>query len=322
MIWLRNKLLSGLALALPLVITFAILQSIYGLLHGWSAVLVNWCVALTNEMAGQVLIAVDDPRLVSLTRFIGFLIPLLALIALGVMATNVIGVHIVSTVDRLLLRVPFVSFIYKSLKQVIDSFKTFGGPRNFNRVVYVDYPVPGMKIIAFVTSQFTDPGTGKAMTTVFVPIVPAPMSGFLLVVDSEKVTDCNLSLEDSMKLVFSAGLIAPNTSAVPLNQKPATDPTPLSSPVDPEFAHLPVGLDGDEAAITAPPPSASEPGQPLPIPPPLARSPEPAVGLPRAEDFDSGDPDILADAEQQAGRISTARRVGNRIASALPWRRR
>jgi hypothetical protein len=35
-VWLRNKFLAGLALALPLIITFWILYSIYDLLHGWS----------------------------------------------------------------------------------------------------------------------------------------------------------------------------------------------------------------------------------------------------------------------------------------------
>ena len=33
-VWLRNKFLAGLALALPLIITFWILYSIYDLLHG------------------------------------------------------------------------------------------------------------------------------------------------------------------------------------------------------------------------------------------------------------------------------------------------
>ena len=158
------------------------------------------------------------------------------------------------------------------------------------------------------------------MSTVFVRIVPAPMSGFLLVLDSEKVTDCNLSLEDSMKLVFSAGLIAPNTGAVPLNKKLAPETRAADATVDPEFAHLPVGLDGDEVGATAA--NAEEAPSVLLPSPPAPHGAEPAAALPRAEDFDSGDPDILADAEQQAGRLSTARRVGNRIASALPWRRR
>lgn len=300
MVWFRNKFLAGLALALPLVITFAILQFIYGLLHGWSEPIVKWFADLANEMAGGVVIGSNDPRFLMATRFIGVLIPFIALIALGVMATNVIGVHVVAAIDRLLLRIPFVSFIYKSLKQVIDSFKTVGTAQNFKRAVYIDYPVPGMRMIGYVTGQFTDPASGKAMTSVFVPIVPAPMSGILLVVDSEKVTDAAVSLEDSMKMVFSAGLVVPASDVAPLNQRSAPSPAELGQD-SPD--------DSDEPAVETEPASEEEDLMPA------------LISLPRAEDFDSGDPDILADAERQAP-VSRARRVTSRIANVLPWKRR
>lgn len=292
-VWLRNKFLAGLALALPLAVTFLIIQFAYGLLHGWSYPILKWFVDLANEMSGRVVIGTDHPNFILATRFIGVLIPLLALVALGVMATNVIGRHIVTAVDRLLLRVPLVSFIYKSLKQVIDSFKTVGGAQNFKRVAYIDYPAPGMRLLGFVTGGFTDPSTGKAFTTVFVPTVPNPMSGILLVVDAEKVTDAPISLEDSMKLVFSAGLVGPQTLLPPLNQRPvAPIPNPEIIMQEPE----------DEIDLSPEPPE------------------DPAlVSLPRAEDFDSGDPDILADADQLIGGTT---RKSSRLARVLPWKRR
>ncbi len=306
MVWFRNKFLAGLALALPLVATIAILRFIYGLLHGWSEPIVSWFSALANEMAGRVIITSDDPRFIMDTNVIGILIPLIAFIALGVMATNVIGVHVVATVDRLLLRIPFVAFIYKSLKQVIDSFKTVGTSQNFKRVVYIDYPVPGMRMIGYVTGQFTDPASGKAMTSVFVPIAPAPMSGMLLVVDSDKVTDAAMSLEDSMKLVFSAGLVVPESGVAPLNQRGAVVPPPADAEQDVPSEH-----EGVTAGESAADDEASEDADLMPT----------LMSLPRAEDFDSGDPDILADAERQAT-LSPARRVTSRIASVLPWKRR
>ena len=309
MVWFRNKLLAGLALALPLVITFAILQFIYSLLHGWSFPIVRWFADLANEMAGSTVIGTDDPRFVNATRFIGVLLPIAALIALGVAATNVIGVHVVGAIDRLLLRIPLVSFIYKSLKQVIDSFKTIGGSQNFKRVAFIDYPVPGMRMIGFVTGQFTDPLNGKALTSVFVPTAPNPMSGILLVVDSEKVTDAPISMEDSMKMIFSGGLVVPEANVAPLNQRPATLPVP------------PVLLDQPQAQVASTDEllenlaTAEEKDEDVDLIPAL-------MSLPRAEDFDSGDPDILADAESQVPPVSSARRVTSRIASAFSWRRR
>lgn len=304
MVWFRNKFLAGLALALPLVITFGILQFIYSLLHGWSEPIVTWFADLANEMAGQIIIQTTDPNFQNATRFIGVLIPIIALIALGVMATNFIGVHIVAAIDRLLLRIPLVSFIYKSLKQVIDSFKTIGGTQNFKRVAYIDYPVPGMRLIGFVTGQFTDSNSGKAMTAVFVPTAPNPMSGLLLIIDSEKVTDAPLTVEDSMKLIFSGGLVVPESTTIPLNF--AAPIGPLEDQPD---------EDADELATeTQVGTSKESENADLPL----------VLNLPRAEDFDSGDPDILADADDldPAAVVASRSTTASRLAKVLPWRRR
>ena len=312
MVWFRNKFLAGLALALPLVITFTILQFIYSLLHGWSEPIVTWFADLANEMAGQVIIQTTDPNFQNATRFIGVLIPIIALIALGVMATNFIGVHIVAAIDRLLLRIPFVSFIYKSLKQVIDSFKTIGGTQNFKRVAYIDYPVPGMRLIGFVTGQFTDANSGKAMTAVFVPTAPNPMSGILLIVDSEKVTDASLTIEDSMKLIFSGGLIVPDAAPPPLNFA-VSIPTHLA-PSSAESADSAEPESDLAEPLQAQLPTSDEPAD-LPM----------VLNLPRAEDFDSGDPDILADADElDPATVTTSTRssTASRLARVLPWRRR
>jgi uncharacterized membrane protein len=278
-VWLRNKFLAGIALALPLIITFWILYSIYDLLHGWSKPLLGQMVSLVNELSDETVLNIDDPKLENVTNFIGFLFSLIVILGLGFMATNVIGVHIVTAVDKLLLRIPLVAVIYKPLKQVIDAFRGLGGARqnNFKRVVFVDYPVPGMRMLGFATGQFCDSQNGKAMTCVLLPTAPSPMTGFLLVVDSEKVTDAPITLEEAMKMIISGGLVVPAASVAPLNQKNMT-------------AALPERI--------------GEPEEILDLP----------AGLPRAEDFDAGDTEILAQ--------SMDIKSGKRWLRALPWKKR
>lgn len=276
-VWLRNKFLAGLALALPLIITFWILFSIYDLMHGWSKPLLGQVVSLINELSDDTVLNIDDPKLESVTNFIGFLFSLIVILGLGFMATNVIGVHFVTAVDKLLLRVPLVAVIYRPLKQVIDAFRGLGATRqNFKRVVFVDYPVGGMRMLGFATGQFCDPQSGKAQTCVLLPTAPSPMTGILIVVDSEKVIDAPITIEEAMKMIISGGLVVPTNPVPPLNQKIAT-PLPESLPV-----------------------------------------PEPAVdlpaGLPRAEDFDAGDTEILAQ--------SLDIKSGKRWLRGLPWKKR
>ena len=277
-VWLRNKFLAGLALALPLIITFWILYSIYDLLHAWSKPVLAQVVNLVNEFSEEPVLDIENPNLESLTNFIGFLFSVLAILGLGFMATNVIGVHIVTAVDKLLLRIPLVAVIYRPLKQVIDAFRSLGGTKqNFKRVVYIDYPVPGMRMIGFATGQYCDPQSGKAMTCVLLPTAPSPMTGILLVVESEKITDAPITIEEAMKMIISGGLVSPLNAVAPLNQKPIAPALPES----------------------------------LPVPEPVLDLP---AGLPRAEDFDAGDTEILAQ--------SMDIKSGKRWLRALPWKKR
>ena len=275
---MRNKFMAGLALALPLIITFWILYSIYDILHGWSKPVLAQIVNLVNELSEQPLLDINDPKLENITNFVGFLVSVLIILGLGFMATNVIGVHVVTAIDKLLLRIPLVAVIYRPLKQVIDAFRSLGGTKqNFKRVVYVDYPATGMRMIGFATGQYCDQQSGKAMTCVLLPTAPSPMTGILLVVDSEKVCDAPISIEDAMKMIISGGLVVPAGPVPPLNQKPLAPPLPESLPMtEPEF-ELP-------------------------------------AGLPRAEDFDAGDTEILAE--------SLNIKSSKRWLRGLPWKKR
>lgn len=285
-VWLRNKLLAGIALALPLVVTMWILKWGYDLLKGLSDPILVLIAMNVNTIAGEIVIDVESAAFHHLSNFVGVLIPLVAFVFLGVMATNVLGVRVVTAMDALVLRLPVVAPIYKTLKQVIDAFKGFGGKQNFKRVVYIDYPAAGMKMLGFVTGQFFDVHAEKEMVTVFVPGALSVMTGLMLVVEADKVTDAPLAIEDAMKLVISGGLVVPGERRSP--QPTATAPQP-------------------EPFIV------SEPHFTKDLPP----------NLPRAEDFDFGDPDILASsADIHESMLSSARRKAKNWGIWLPWTRR
>lgn len=211
-IWVRNKFLAGLALVTPLVVTFWILQIVYASLKQVSVPLLEFFAAIYNQAVPVAwMIDTHDPRLLQFMNFLGFLIPIVFLVALGVMATNVLGVRVVSALEKFLLRIPLVAFIYKFMKQVMDSFKGFGGVKSFKRVVYVDYPSPGLKMLGFVTGQYVDPKTGAAMSAVLLPAALSPMTGIVIVTENSRLEDAPLTVEEAMKLIVSGGLISPKT---------------------------------------------------------------------------------------------------------------
>lgn len=246
-VWFRNKFLAGLAVAIPLLVTFWILRAIYDFLHELSAPLLKNVASFFNGRdPGSVFIDVEGRGFQNFTNFIGFLVPIVFLVVLGVIASNVIGARVVLAMDKLMLRIPMISFIYKSLKQVIDAFKTFGGNKGFKRVVYVEYPSQGMRLIGFVTGQFYDEKLKLGMTCVLLPTAPSPMTGIVVVAENSRVVDAGLTMEGAMKMIFSGGLIGPDVIEV---AKPPKAPviemaTKKSSLAD--FSHLPQAEDQPE----------------------------------------------------------------------------
>jgi uncharacterized membrane protein len=205
LIVLRNKLLAGIVAAIPIIVTFDVLKIAYGVITGISDPFLNK-------------FGIDIPGL-------GFAVTLLMVIGLGFMATNVLGLRILVGFERLLLRIPLVATIYAVVKQVIDSVKTFNTGASFKRVAYVEYPSPGCKLIGFVTGQFYDERLRMDMTTVVIPTAPSPMTGIVVVVESSRVIESSLTIEEATKLVVSAGLVVPKKKTIDI-EPPTTVPTP------------------------------------------------------------------------------------------------
>jgi hypothetical protein len=103
-----------------------------------------------------------------------------------------------------------------------------------------------------------------------------------------------------MKLIFSGGLLVPDAGIAPLNQRPLVQSNEPPQPAE-SVADASADL------------SATLPEQSLP---------PKFLSLPRAEDFDSGDPDILADSDLQTPQPSASRSVTDRLARVLTWKRR
>ena len=186
---LRNKLVAGVLVAIPLVVTIWVLNIAYKSINNISA-------PFLRRMG------LDWPLL-------GFIVTLLLLLGLGLMATHVLGKKILSAFEQLLLRVPIVATVYGAVKQVIDSFNTYSNVGTFKRVVYLEYPAPGCKLLGFSTGHFFDEVLGEEVTSVILPTSPNPMTGLLILVPSSRITVANMTLEQATKLIVSAGLVVP-----------------------------------------------------------------------------------------------------------------
>jgi len=109
--------------------------------------------------------------------------------------------------NAILDKVPVFRLIYKSIRQIITSF-SFPENTGFMQVVLVEFPIKGMKTIAFVTNEMIDKD-GVKQISVFVPNVPNPMGGFLEILKEEDIIRTNISVDEAMKMIVSVGRVMP-----------------------------------------------------------------------------------------------------------------
>jgi uncharacterized membrane protein len=109
--------------------------------------------------------------------------------------------------ERIIMHIPLLRSLYNAIKQIFESFTTQAEGTSFLYVVFIDFPRDGMKTVGLVTNRLT--GTsGEELLHVFIPTAPNPTNGFLEIVKATDVTPTNMSIDDALKMVMSAGKIA------------------------------------------------------------------------------------------------------------------
>lgn len=146
---------------------------------------------------------------------LGFILLGLSVIVVGWVVHRAVGRQVLRWWNTALVRFPLTGRIYNALSQITQSL-VGAEHRVFRRTVLVPYPTEDMWAVGFVTHETPDILSGVAgepCVNVFVPTTPNPTSGFMLVVPLRKVKELPISVEDAMKLVISAGALAPGAQA-------------------------------------------------------------------------------------------------------------
>lgn len=138
---------------------------------------------------------------------VGFGITIVLIYLIGVIASNVIGRRLIHYAESLVARVPLVRPLYSSIKQMVTGFST-PGTSGFTEAVLVEFPRKGMWTIGFVTNE-SSLRSGERYLNIFIPTAPNPVGGFLQIVREDEVIRTNLSIDEAVKMVISAGKVSP-----------------------------------------------------------------------------------------------------------------
>jgi uncharacterized membrane protein len=189
--WLRRRFITGFFVTIPLVISVAAIVWIFGIID-----------RLTAPLATRVL-GREVPGL-------GLLVTLLVVLAVGALATNVIGRRVVARGEEWLLRIPGFRTIYAPVKQLVVAFSP-DNEYGFKRVVMIEDPKRGM-VMGFLTKEFTvDRGSGpEPLVAVYVPTNHLYL-GDVAIYPRSSVFFPDVSVEEGIRIFLTGGMSLPDS---------------------------------------------------------------------------------------------------------------
>ncbi len=202
---IKLNLVAGVLVVLPLYLTYIILVQIFLGIDG-----------IFNRLATRALVkALNLPLNEDQVIYgLGIITLLVIVFFAGWIARNYFGNQLLILFNRLLDRIPIVSAVYKTLRQISEAI--FSGKREaFQKPVMIQYPRKGLYTLAFKTHDSGGPVQGaieEDCISVFLPSTPNPTTGFLIFVPKSQVISVDLTTEEAMKLIISGGVITTDKS--------------------------------------------------------------------------------------------------------------
>ncbi len=207
---LQRNILAGVITIGPLFVTYLIFSFLLGELAKAGLPFVQLFAAVFPQ--GWL----DHPWLQSVLAVV---LTLVVLWIVGRVTSLVIGRQAFQLFEAVLERLPFVAKIYTSVRQLLDTM--MAKKESSQRVVLVDFPIPGQKSIGFLTKTMTDSTTGDLLAAVLLPNAINPTSAFLQILPIDKVTDTDLTMEQAMSMIMTGGAVGPETFRFSLSKAAA-----------------------------------------------------------------------------------------------------
>ncbi|MEC9437112.1 MAG: DUF502 domain-containing protein [Candidatus Neomarinimicrobiota bacterium] len=187
---IKRRILAGLIALMPIMATYWIIRLLFDFLNRLAEPLLK-------------LVGIEIPGL-------GIILTILFIFIIGLFVTNVLGRTILKWSEIVVARVPIVSTIYNSIKQITGAFSG-SAAKSFQRVILIEYPRKGLWTMAFVTNESKNK-KGDIFYHLFVPTTPNPTSGVFIIVPKKDAIHPDISVESGLRTIVSGGILDNNVS--------------------------------------------------------------------------------------------------------------
>ncbi|WP_254769091.1 DUF502 domain-containing protein [Salinilacihabitans rarus] len=197
--WKRD-FASGLIVLGPILVTLYIIYWLYGIIAGVTPELILDANVLKQLVPGNTGQAVETRE--QLAQFLRVLVTLTVFIILtlsvGYLMRTTIGGLVERIVDDVANRVPGLRVVYNASKMAAET--AFGEQESLQKPVKLE-TWNGLRMTAFKTGKTTDDGR----EVLFLPTSPNITTGFVIEVESDRITELDEDVEDALTRVLSAG---------------------------------------------------------------------------------------------------------------------
>ena len=140
-----------------------------------------------------------------------FCVLVLVLYLLGKFIAASLGRIILKNFETIISRVPIISTVYGSVKQVTDLI--FSDEEiEYTRVVAIEYPRKGLWSLGFVTGESMlslQDAAAEPVLSVLMPTSPMPATGFTVTIRRSEAIDLEITVDQAFQFVVSCGVVVP-----------------------------------------------------------------------------------------------------------------
>lgn len=195
---IQGKTVGGLMELFPLLVTILVVAVIIGYADSFVHPLIKY-------------VPWEIPLVGTLTfTGVGLIILAVLFYLTGLAVSSRAGRRSFDLTGKVLNGTPVVGSIY-GLTQTVAA--VMSSQYRFSRVVFIEWPRDGMIALGFVTGRAVSQINGESLVIVYVPTVPNPTSGNMAIMVEDDVFETDLTVEDAMKMVFSGGIVIPESIA-------------------------------------------------------------------------------------------------------------
>lgn len=177
--------IQGLVLITPVIITVFIIYKAGAIMDSLSASLLN-------------MFGIQPYPGVGILLFIVFIT------LLGMLSKNWLSKKLFGYIDQVFTNVPLVKIIYTTIRDTISTFTE--GKKGFSQLALVHIPGSDIKLLGFITNEQLDSFGLNGYVSIYL-MQSMQWAGNLILVPKEMVTLLDVSVEEAIKFIASAGLV-------------------------------------------------------------------------------------------------------------------